>query len=54
LTHGQPDIALAGWLGASTLAGPELMFDTQQDVQVCRRLQRAMALPIYTLALILS
>jgi hypothetical protein len=30
------------------------MFDTQQDVQVRRRLERAMALPIYTLALILS
>jgi len=30
------------------------MIDTQQDVRVCRRLRRGLALPIYTFALMLS
>jgi hypothetical protein len=30
------------------------MIDTQQDVRVCRRSRRVLALPIYTLALVLS
>jgi hypothetical protein len=39
---------------AFSLAAPEPMIDTQQDVPVSRRLRRGLALPIYALALILS
>jgi hypothetical protein len=39
-------------LRAITLAEPELMIDNSQDARVCLRLRRALALPIYTIALI--
>jgi hypothetical protein len=52
LTQGHPSIAPSS-LGIMTLGTPS-MTDEPQTVPIWFRLRRALALPIYTLALILS